>query len=1118
MAPEQASGRALGPHVDWYSVGVMLFEAMTGMLPFSGPTLEVLLRKQTERAPVASSLVSGLPADLDALCGKLLEANLGARLSGADVLACLGVSEATVEERLPSGERAAARDMPTMSEGHRPGPRGVAANTGPTPLLAGGVRPAQADAAGLLESTPSPLVSAVSLSGSSLAALERALFVGRARELAVLEEAFQQSAKETRSVLISGESGLGKSSLVRRFIDRHLERDARLVVLSGRCYERESVPYKAFDGVVDALSRYLLRQEEVVAARLLPRERDAAALMRVFPVLSRVPAMAEMRGDKRRRPDAEVIATELRARAFAALRELLVRISDRGPTVLCIDDLQWADIDSLVLLEHLLHPPGAPRVLFLATLRSGKPRLPGEVTHLVLEPLSREEASRLARSVTAAASGGLARLASGVGGSASAEGDQAVWASIADDAKGHPLFVVELARQAETSGRTLRLDDALWQRVEALPERTRRVLEVVCLAGEPLAQGTAGETVGLEWGECARQVAVLRQAHLCRTLGTRAEDVMEPYHDRVRESVVAHLEAGVKRLHHVQLALALERAGVAGSAPHRLVRHLEAAGELGRAAQMAEVAADQARQALAFQQAAELYRDALRLGDAAPASDDGATRVRHLRQCLAEALANAGHGQEAAHTFLAAAEGGDDATRLTCQSEAARLLLGSGHVEEGLQVLQRVLREFGGRWPKTPAAAILRLLYHRAMVRLRGLSFRPRTAEQLPARALLCLETYDSVATAMGIIDHIRAAPCQAYALRMALALGEPLRIGRALAKEACFTASAGRSASRRAQHLVERVRGLSELVPDQRAELEGWVALGQSITLFLTGRFQEALPALGDAERRLRDEVRGKFAELTAVRIFRMLAAVHVGAFVDMSRSVNEYIRDAARRGDRHTETSMTRGFSFVWLSRDDPDEVQRRLAACTWSAPEHGFHQQHWYELLAHTYLGLYRGQADVQHYEAGLEVTRKSFLLQTQVVRCWSRYLRAIVWLHASRLGQVTAAEGQAAAMRSVRQLSGEKVPYARHWATVLRAVVAARQGRIDEARRGLREVSTAARGDGLHLVAMCARRRLGELTGGEEGHGLIEAADAFMNREGIKSPERMSALWVPSVAAS
>ena len=58
------------------------------------------------------------------------------------------------------------------------------------------------------------------------------------------------------SVYVHGPSGIGKSALVRRFLDQ-LSASGDVVVLRGRCYEQESVPYKALDGVIDSLSHYL---------------------------------------------------------------------------------------------------------------------------------------------------------------------------------------------------------------------------------------------------------------------------------------------------------------------------------------------------------------------------------------------------------------------------------------------------------------------------------------------------------------------------------------------------------------------------------------------------------------------------------------------------------------------------------------------------------------------------------------------------------------------------------------------------------------------------------------------------------------------------------------------
>src|SRR5262249_41040508 len=101
MAPEQGAGRPLTPASDWYSVGALLYEALTGRVPFTGPAAQVLRAKQAADPPLPRALVPGPPEDRAALWAGLPRRDPAARPRGDDVLRRLAAPAARDEDLRP---------------------------------------------------------------------------------------------------------------------------------------------------------------------------------------------------------------------------------------------------------------------------------------------------------------------------------------------------------------------------------------------------------------------------------------------------------------------------------------------------------------------------------------------------------------------------------------------------------------------------------------------------------------------------------------------------------------------------------------------------------------------------------------------------------------------------------------------------------------------------------------------------------------------------------------------------------------------------------------------------------------------------------------------------------
>ena len=1038
MAPEQAAGKALSPAGDWYAVGVILFQALTGRLPYESLGRRLLTEKQTFDAPSVSAIAPTAPPDLVRLCQQLLQRSPELRPTGTKVRACLG--------------------------GGNPGYE------------------AQADEV----ATPE-------------------VFVGRTEQLARLRAAVELSRSQTVVMFVHGRSGVGKSWLLQHFLDDWLGHDEQAVLLTGRCYERESVPYKALDGLVDSLSRYLRSQPADEARPLLSA--DVPYLARLFPVLRRVPAIAATASV------ADIVdQRELRRRAFAALRELLARLGWRRRLVLCIDDLQWGDLDSADLLTELVAAPDAPRLCLFCSYRreyvassdclrrlleDGALNRSGQVRQeLPIEPLKPAEARQLA----------LVLLGGTYAGATEEDAE-----SIARESEGGPYFIHELVdsfrqgkRQAFAGRARVTLDQVLGERANDLPAPAKHLLEIVAVAGRPIRQREAFLAAQLGGAELT-SLKRLHVEHLIRGAGAGAHDEIEVYHDRIREVIQQRLTEPARQQWHSRLAQVLEEAGDAD--PETLAIHFQGSGDREKAGLYYRQAAAQAAGALAFDRAARLYRLAIEMQ---PLSGEAA---RDLHAALAQSLANAGRGPEAGEAYCAAALAGDGQQAIKLRVEAARHFLLSGHVERGLAELRAVLRAVGLKFPRTKAQAVLNLLTRSLWLRWRTLSFRPR--EAIPADELLRLDVCIMAGGSLGYYDLLRSLHFSLRAAHLALATGEPGRVVEALAVLAMAEAGGGGRSRRRTDRLIEAAQAACNQKPTPY--LEGVMDCVRGEADYLCGDYPNGLQYSARAEATFRERCTGREHNLAFARTYVLLSHLFMGNLAELARLAPQLVGDAQERGD-NSFVAMHRALvlPFLALAADEPKRADETVkqALVDWGGRES--HVIQTLALVGGINTSLYAGHVDEAWKSVGGQwqswKLSLSAFVQSARIEMHSLRARCALAVHAMKKEK----SFLAIAENSARKLEAEEMQRCFPLAGLVRAALACQCGEKKESIAWLEEAHAKFQCESMHLHAAGTRRRLGEILENGRGRDLIRAADAWMGSQGIKNPGRMTALLAPGFA--
>ena len=244
-----------------------------------------------------------------------------------------------------------------------------------------------------------------------------------------------------------------------------------------------------------------------------------------------------------------------------------------------------------------------------------------------------------------------------------------------------------------------------------MPAETQRMLQLVAIAGQPLREHDLFSIAGTGCDDLAR-LNQLRANHLVRSVGEGISSLVDTYHDRVREAVLAHTTPEHGQELHLQLAQTLEAAGDRDF--ESLARHFLAAGRHVQARDYYAMAANRAAASLAFDQTVKLYQQALSLCDMKDPD-----RPKWMA-CLGDALVNAGRGVEAGIAYVAAADSSEGLERLELRRRAFIQYLLNGDFDQGMTILSSVLKEVGIRFPRSRMLSLLSFVLTDVRLRLPG--------------------------------------------------------------------------------------------------------------------------------------------------------------------------------------------------------------------------------------------------------------------------------------------------------------------------------------------------------------------------------------------------------------
>ena len=733
---------------------------------------------------------------------------------------------------------------------------------------------------------------------------------------------------------LTGPSGIGKSRLLDQ-IEQQIRTHTWIQVFRARCQPREDQPLQAFDQLCDAIAN---RYNQSDRSALLLDPVSTTLLHGTFPVLRSI-VRCNLDLAPAARSTERLDALEAAARMSLALRK-------QGPLILIIDDTQWADRDSLNVLDRLATEVGDAGLGIITTSREQVDRqLTPATLELSLNPLSPADSVSL-----------LSMAAAGRG----VTPDPELLQQLAQAAEGCPFRLQELAdefgpggalvnAQARQSAQALTSAGAidwLWQtRVARLTDDARQVLPYIVAARCPvsvrqLAQLTSlGDSVDAAVSELAHQRLVNDDA--------TGGECIEIIHDRVSAGLEKTLGADVLRSAHRAWASCLVRADDQKKLAARIALHLFDAKEPWRAVSYAMLAAEEAEQVLAKTDAARWHARVIPYVN-------GREKVSHIRQA-ARCFAEADRPADAAHYFRMLSQYVGFEEQIHCQRMAVTLLIRSGEYDQvrfqmhGLAEMlglprpssvlwSRLSLAIGGCWDavtKREAISLEALKSNAEASGGAGASPDDRAApvpsSSVPAptsgkearnrrRLDLCL----SLIRPLSMFDNLYSAQLSRLSAHLVANHGNHSEQIHVLVGQSVFGCYDRGTRRQQAEETLDELKSIAEATGHPRASGDVWSGIAYMHAL--NCRWAQVPKAVDRSVAYYRQIAGASGFELAHTRWLEIWSHWNTGQWDAMFSVCDEMFEDAVRRNDLFQRTVVCRGLGCTaWLARDREQEWQR-------------------------------------------------------------------------------------------------------------------------------------------------------------------------------------------------